>query len=33
MAEQKEYDLRRTADTLEASQIEFARLKDEYQRL
>lgn len=30
--ESKEFDLRRTADHLEAAQLELARLKDEYQR-
>lgn len=31
--EQKEFDLRRTADTLDGAQVELARLKDEHQRL
>ena len=33
IAEQKEYDLRRTADSLEGASVELARLKDEQQRL
>lgn len=33
IAEQKEFDLRRTADSLEGAQIELARLKDEHQRI
>jgi hypothetical protein len=33
IADQKEYDLRRTADGLEGAQVELARLKDEQQRL
>ena len=30
IAEQKEFDLRRTADALDGSQHELARLKDDY---
>lgn len=32
MAEDKEYDLRRTSEALEAAQVEAARLKDEQSR-
>jgi hypothetical protein len=33
IAESKEFDLRRTAEHLEAAQMELARLKDEHARL
>lgn len=33
LAESKEFDLRRTAEALEAANAELARLKDESQRL
>ncbi len=33
IGDQKEFDLRRTAETLDGAQIELARLKDEQQRL
>jgi hypothetical protein len=33
IADIKEYELRRTAEALDAAQLEFARLKDENQRL
>lgn len=33
MAELKELDLRRTADSLDVAQLELARLTDEQQRL
>ena len=33
MAEQKEFELRRTAENLDVAQSELARLKDEQQRL
>ena len=33
IAEAKEFDLRRTADVLESSSHELARLKDDHQRI